>query len=220
LWGALLNGYQGAYRLYLTDSYVFNREIHVTHETHQCGGTHGKTDVVTYYYKIDPYDFVFVETDSLDVGIPESEKAHDYRVVGQTWSGSTRSSYDGYVKNPRAVTFLEEGRAFNGRSTFTVSVDPKNEGVRLRRLVSRSRNGLQTAEVFVDGVKVGRPWLVLFNSTTPETQAWVDSEFELPAALTRGKSKLRIVVHYLNSSAGEINEFHYWVLSHLPVPIN
>lgn len=140
-----------------------------------------------------------------------------YKVVGQTWSGSLRTSYDGYVKDPRAVTILEERRAFKGHSDFSVSINPKYEGVRVRRLVSRVGNGMQTAEVFVNGVKVGRSWLVLFNPTTPETQAWVDSEFELPASLTRGKWKLRIEVHHLGSSAGAINEFHYWVLSHAPV---
>ena len=191
LWGALLNGYQGAYRIYLNDSYVFNHEINVTHETHECGGTNGKTDVVTYFYKTNPSWFALMpETDSLDVGIPESEQAHDYSVKGQTWSGSVRSAYDGYVKNPRAVTFVEEG------------------------------NGQQTAEVFVDGVKVARPWLVLFNPTTPESQAWVDSEFELPAALTRGKSKLRIEVRYLDSAKADINEFHYWVYSHIPTGVS
>ncbi len=57
---------------------------------------------------------------------------------------------------------------------------------------------------------------VVYNSSAPENQAWVDSDYELPASLTRNKSKLRIEIRYRNATAGEINEFHYWIFSRIP----
>jgi hypothetical protein len=151
----------------------------------------------------------------LDVGRPDLEKAHDYTIEGQTWSGSITSAYDGFEKGIEADLVKDDGRAFSGHSSFTIAIDPANVGVRLRRRLARSGNGVQTAEVFVDAVKIERPWHVVFNSWAPVNQTWADSDFEIPSALTHGKSKLRIEVRHLASTKGELNEFHYWVLCHM-----
>jgi hypothetical protein len=222
LFGALVDGYRGSYRLLLADPYVFDKEARITFETSNEGfdvgtktnRTIAQTDVVAYYY-LAPNSGVLSQTDTLDVGIPSSELAHNYHIEGQTWAGSLRSAYDGYGKNPEADTFVEEGRAFHGRSAFTVRINPQNDGVLLRRLLSRSGNGVQTAAVYVDGVKVERLWHVVFPSSAPEDQTWVDSDFVIPASLTHGKSKLRIEIRYVGSSKDEINEFHYWVFSYM-----
>ncbi|MEO6002005.1 MAG: DUF2961 domain-containing protein [Opitutus sp.] len=216
IWGALINGIQGAYRLYLNDPYVFEDQIKINYEYSRSPiKTHSETDVTVYYYKVSVFPRL-VQTDAVDVGMPESEKAHEYTVERPTWEGALRSAYDGYEKNVEEGAFREEGRAFSGHSAFTVDVVPKNEGVRLRRLLSRHDNGVQTAEVYVDGIKVDRLWHVVFNTSAPENQAWVDSDFELPATLTRGKSKIHIEVRHVASTKGELNEFHYWVLCHQP----
>lgn len=217
LWGGVVSGIQGAYRIYLGDSLVFDDQAKINFEYSRLEASPiAKTDVTVYYYKGKNSFRPLALTDAVDVGIPGSEKAHDYVIEGQSWAGSLRSAYDGYEKNVEAGSFLEEGRAFNGKSAFTVAVDPTNEGVRLRRLLSRLGNGVQTAEVWVDGVKVDRPWHVVFSSSATENQAWVDSDFEIPASLTRKKSKLRIEIKHLSSTKGEINEFHYWVWCHMP----
>jgi hypothetical protein len=217
LWGGVINGFQGAYRIYLSDPYVFDDQVKINYELSQLGArADSKTDVVIYYYRAAFGSPRLVQTDSVDVGRPESEKAHDYTIAGQTWEGALRSAYDGYEKEVEANTFMEDGRAFNGHSAFTVAIDPGNVGVRLRRLLSRIGNGVQTAEVRVDGVTVARPWHVVFNSSAPENQAWVDSDFEIPESMTHGKSKLLIEIRYLSSTKRELNEFHYWIFSHLP----
>jgi len=215
LWGGVISGTQGAYRIYANDPYVFEDQVKINYEYSRVPAmTNSKADVVIYYYKTTGLPRL-MQTDSIDIGVRGSEKAHDYSIEGQTWEGSLRSAFDGYEKDVEAGTFLEEGRAFNGDSAFTVTVDPKNEGVRLRRLLSRIGNGVQSAEVYVDGIKVERPWQVVFNSSAPENQAWVESDFELPASLTHGKAQLRIELKYLSSTKGEINEFHYWVFCHV-----
>ena len=217
LWGGVVNGYQGAYRLHLNDAYVFTDQIRIDYEHSRLfRSASGRTETVMYYYKAGSNPGWLVQTDSVDVGIEASEAAHGYSIEGETWSGSLRSAHDGYEKNVEAGLLLEEGRAFRGHSAFTVAVDPANVGVRLRRLLSRWGNGVQTADVVVDGVPVERPWHVVFNASAPQNQAWVESDFEIPAALTRGKSTLRIEVRYRASPRDEINEFHYWVFCHLP----
>jgi hypothetical protein len=216
LWGSLINGFEGAYRLYLNDSYVFDDQADIHYEYSLCGPTsNSQTDIVIYYYKASGAGRL-KQTDEMAIGQSGQEKAHHYSVDSQTWAGTLTSAYDGYEKKPNLATVTADGRAYNGTSSFTVTIDPANQGVRLRRLLSRVGNGVQTAEVSVDGVKVKRPWHVVFNSSAPAGQAWVDSDFELPASLTQGKSNLQIKIRHLASTKGELNEFHYWVFCHMP----
>jgi hypothetical protein len=71
----------------------------------------------------------------------------------------------------------------------------------------------------VDGREVPRVWLTVGPYTG---QDWQDSDYEIPADFTRGKNKLRIQVQALDHPPvktpdipKEINEFHYWIFSHL-----
>lgn len=49
------------------------------------------------------------------------------------------------------VQYPDDGKAFNGSSTFNVTIDKENNGVKLRKRINRNGNGVQTAEVLVDG---------------------------------------------------------------------
>jgi hypothetical protein len=110
------------------------------------------------------------------------------------------------------------GRAFNGASRFTVAVDPDNNGVRLRKRINRLGNGVQTAEVLVDGTPVERPWHIVTLAQSPAEHpldGWFDSEFEIPASHTRGKDRIEVEIRYVASpQKGEINEFYWWVYSY------
>src|SRR5262249_49679628 len=77
-WGGLTNGYQGAYRLYVTDSYVFNSRIDIRYEHSNLGGlTHGqKTDFIVWYYLARAGYGNLELTDELDVGNAVSERDH------------------------------------------------------------------------------------------------------------------------------------------------
>lgn len=216
LWGGLINGYQTAYRFYYNDSYIFNQHIKINYEFSREGGhdNGGETDVVVYYYK-SPSAGNLLLTDQLDVGDPADEAAHHYSVTGQTWAETRHSGYDGYERNYEYDMCQDDGRAFNGSSEFTVAISPANHGVKLRRRLYRSGNGLQRAIVYVDGVRVSeRPWDICTYSDAPSYQGWYDSDFDIPAAYTRGKHQLRLRVENAGGSNSEINEFYYWVYSY------
>lgn len=221
LWGALINGYNGAYRIYLNDCYIFNRDILITYEYSLMkkeklprGGT---TDVTTFYYKAAAGPNL-VLTDELDVGNHFSERQHQYAVTQQTWQGFRQDDYDGYERRRDYGRHTDDGRAFKGASRFTVAVDPANNGVRLRKRINRLGNGVQTASVLVDGTPVGRPWHIVTLAQSPAEHpldGWFDSEFEIPASHTRGKDRIEVEIRYVASpQKGEINEFHWWVYSY------
>ena len=212
LWGGLINGYQGAYRLYLNDSYIFNSEITINYEYSNQANfpSGGKTDVTIFYYKSGSTDIIKL-TDQIDVGNPVSEKNHDYSIKGNQRYEKLFSAYDGYEKNVEYDTISDDGRSYDGYSQFVAAVDPNNSGVRLRKRLCRLGNGLQTAKVFVDGTEVGT-WHIVQSSYAPINQAWIDSDFDIPPVFTQGKSTISIKFEYVNSSPmKEINEYYYWV---------
>ena len=213
LWGAITNGYESAYRVYQNDSYIFNNQIEINYEysTLKKFPKGGDSDVTIFYYKSRQKDLMKL-TDEVDVGNAESEKSHNYSVSGQTKFEELTSSYDGYEMKADFDVQKDSGRAFNGFSQFTVKLNAENSGVKLRRRLNRSGNGVQTAKVLVDGVDAGI-WHFVQTSFAPVNQAWQESEFEIPAGLTRGKEKANIKIEYVRSdgNTGEINEFYYWV---------
>jgi hypothetical protein len=220
LWGGLVNGYQSAYRLYYNDPYIFNQHIKINYEFSREGGRDygGETDVAVYYYKAASAGHLAL-TDQLDVGDPASEAAHHYSITGQTWAGTRRSGYDGYERDYEYDSCQDDGRAFAGCSEFTAAISPANHGVKLRRRLFRSGNGRQCALVYVDGVPVSeRPWDVCTFSSAPSYQGWFDADFEIPAAYTQGKRKLRLKVQNAGGGKSEINEFYYWVYSYEDQP--
>jgi hypothetical protein len=220
LWGGLVNGYDGAYRIYLNDCYIFNKNILITYEyslmkPNLVNG--GSTDVIIYYYK-SAANSNLVLTDELDPGNHFSERGHQYKVEGLTWKGKLKDEYDGYERNLEYGAYTDDGKAYNGSSTFNASIDAANDGVKLRRRINRNGNGVQTASVYVDGKAVPRLWHIVIPSLSTgkgPVDGWYDSDFEIPASFTKGKKSLNIRVEYVNSpQQGSINEFYYWVYSY------
>ncbi len=218
LWGGMLNGYQAAYRYYMNDSYIYNKNIHLTFEhSDAVFGTQKrkgqKTDAVVFYYKAPEGLCNLKRTDELEIGNAAAEKAHNFSITGQTWAGHVACSYDVYEQD-RKFNFAEsDGRAFKGASEFTVQLDPQNQGVLLRRRCNRHMAQHQVAAVYVDGQKAGEfPWLVS-ELATPAVTGWTDADYFIPASLTAGKKQIAIKVQYVDSSNSQqgINEFHYWV---------
>ncbi len=213
LWGGLINGYDGSYRLYLAEPYVFNSDIRIMYEHSNCGGgpTGQKTDFVFWYYLGEPGIGNLTLTDELNVGDPASEQAHAYHVDGGTWFGQTQAAYDTYEQgNPYPTT--DDGRAFTNASQFTVKIDPGNEGVRLRRRLNRNLANLQQATVTVDGKPIpDTPWYFC-DLPTPSKTAFADTDFEIPVAYTRGKKELTIQVKHVRAEpANANNEYRYQV---------
>jgi hypothetical protein len=218
LWGGLVNGYQGAYRLYLNDSYIFNKDININYEFSMEGGEDygGEVDAVVFYYK-SPSTENLTLSDVLDVGNAASEKAHKYVIEGKKWAHTSTSGYDAYERDYEYDVVRDNGYAYDKYAGFTASIDPANEGIRLRRRIYRSGNGIQHANVYVDGVLIKeRTWDICTLSSAPFYQAWFDDDFEIPSSYTKGRSSIRIKVEFRkdDGSRKEINEFYYWVYSY------
>jgi len=228
LWGSFTRygdvpGVQQDYRLYLADSYVFHRDINVCYECSRLGDRrHARTESIVFYYRLGGAVCNLRATDALDVGNAASEAQHQYTVQGVTWEGTLTSAYDGFEQQRDFHAATDDGRAFTGACSFVVSVDPDNDGVRLRRRADRRQNGVQAARVSVDGRLVTeRPWLLCDLSDVPADQRWRDSDFDIPAKYTRGKRTVRLTLEALPGPdpARGFSEFHYWLYSFGRAPL-
>lgn len=165
---------------------------------------------VVLYYGVDVPGMVL--TDELAIGSPDSERAHGYRVEGQTWQGELTSACEDDVSTVRSSS----GRAFTGCSEFTVTIRPDNDGVRLRRLGDQ-KFGRQRVRVCVDGVPVTEgTWYQPDRNTH---RRWVEDEFMIPAVYSRGKSRITLrLEHVPAGDAPAWTEFRYWIFSQLQAP--
>jgi hypothetical protein len=96
-----------------------------------------------------------------------------------------------------------------------VKIDPHNEGVKLRRRTNRNLSNVQRANVYVDGALIpDAPWYVC-DLPAPVETAFVDTDFEIPAAYTRGKDHISVrVEHVAAQKVDSSNEYYYWVYSY------
>jgi hypothetical protein len=233
LWGALVSGVKGAYRIHMNEPYIFYNSIDMRFE--QTAGRYKdeamnarkrkgtddsicETEFVVCYYKSGSGKILKL-SDSVDVGNPLSEKSHAYKITGQQWNGTLTQSYDSYETADNYNVATDNGRAFNGYNEFKARLNPKNRGVRLIARINRSGNGIQTGNVYVDGKKLVTPWhTVTYSEMSKRGQrsfdGWFDTEYEIPKAYTQGKNQITIKVEHLQSVKNELNVFNYWVYSY------
>jgi len=164
---------QSAYRFLLADLMPFGRRAVINLEHGGENESNEHYESVTFWYGLPAPSLV--KTDVLDVGILESERAHQYvspdasgvySLVSRfdSWGPDTINPRTNVERYPHMKDFLgkeviptheEKGRTTKGTSEFAVAVDPKNVGVMLRRTLDYSYPN-QTAEVFVaDGNATG-----------------------------------------------------------------
>jgi hypothetical protein len=156
----------------VNDSYVFNSGIDIRYERSAAVGgaaRNPKTDFIVWYYLARPGYGNLKLTDQIDVGKVASERDHAYAISGETGLVATVSSYDKFEQGDPYPT-TDEGRFFNGSSTFRVKIDPHNEGVKLRRRTNRNLSNIQRANVYVDGVLIpDTPWYLCDLPAPAET---------------------------------------------------
>ena len=126
-------------------------------------------------------------------------------VSGPASLSALRLSLPQLAAPPSQVDSADDGRAFGsgGSSSFTVAVDPANQGVRLTKRIDATIAN-QVASVAVDGTVVGQ-WTPLPQSAGN----YVDEAVDLPVSATGGKSSITVTNTFV-SSAMDVNEFHYW----------
>jgi hypothetical protein len=109
--------------------------------------------------------------------------------------------------HPTTTPLTDDGRAFGagGSSSFTVSLNPANTGIRITRRYDPSI-GNQKANLLVDGVQAGQ-W-----APGPKVTggSWADQTVSVPASATANKSQITITNSFVSSSA-DFNEFTYTI---------
>ncbi|MEO5996992.1 MAG: DUF2961 domain-containing protein [Chitinophagaceae bacterium] len=222
------------YRFHIIDYVPFLESLtftqdHALYQTHDRNGIFNSA--VFYYHNPKKY---LVVTDSLDVGDKPSEMVHDYRIKGtRMLLQKDTASYEGNY----TTAIADQGRWTNGYSGFTFLINPENDGVRLRKRINQTAYH-QEVKVYVDNVFVGT-WFeqgtnynlnkrMYYNDSLPNWEKgnieakFRDTEFEIPASFTSGKSSITVRMQTVGSLAvfswnrGLTNEYYYWAYSYLP----
>jgi hypothetical protein len=153
------------------------------------------------------------------------------------------AGYEGNFNEPIA----DEGRWTDKGSAFTVKINPDNDGVRVRKRINQMAYH-QEVDVYVNDARAGTwfeqganyvlnydhpPYKELVKNYYAQKQQEVptwpngampskfrDTEFEIPATLTKGKKQLSIRIATKNSLAVKpadeklTNEYYYWIYSY------
>ncbi len=155
----------GAWRLHITDSIGFQNQLGI-------GIEHGPQDDHPGIYG----STAFLYT-SAKFGARETDRIN---VEGAQLTSVYEGDHD-------EVQLSDEVGSTTQPVRFTAKVDPINRGVTLRRTSDQKVAG-QSAQVFVNGKAAGL-WLQPLGN---DRQRWLDDNYQLPAALTSGKTKLEI----------------------------
>ena len=205
-----------AYRIHIGDCIPFESNTNFGMEHGESNYTNGDYASVTFYYHTDQKNIEL--SDTFNVGNSTSEANHSYQINGEVWSGSLTSKYRG-EDDTIIFDITDDGRSFNDYSEFTVSINPSNKGIRLRRRIDQ-KVGQQKAKVYVDGTFV-KTWYTpnttidYFEYEGEGERRWRDIDFEIPESYTSGKNKINVKIEYVSSSSDNINEFYYWVYCYL-----
>ena len=170
-----------AFRLHISDAVPYHSQLRFGIEHGPQDDEPGVYGSTAFTYASDR--FAARHTDAIDVTDAESRSAHDYRDSGAA-EHDLRSVYEG---DHDTIPVSGRVRAASGATEFTVKVDPENRGVTLRRTGDQREAG-QSAKVTVDGADAGT-WLQPLGN---QRQRWLDDNYQLPASLTAGKSKITI----------------------------
>lgn len=189
------------YRLFLGDRIQYKSSLKAGIEH---GGVNEKNGTYScVFYSYDANVPVMTQTDMLDVGDATSEAAHSYTISTQKWSGTSGFFYEG---DDDDVRIWDNGRSFSVSCRFTVSINPNNGGVLLRRRTDYSQAN-QKAYVFVDSSNTGY-WYAAGSNTYKN---WKDDDYLIPATYTAGKSS--IVVRIVYAGGAWWADYRYWVYS-------
>jgi hypothetical protein len=215
---------ESAYRFLLADMMPFGRNAVICLEH---GGTNESDEhygSVTYWYGIPSASVI--RTDSLKVGDPADERAHQYVSPDASEPYAITSRYElglDHVDGPNSQEVFpaetDFGRKTRGTSEFTLKLDSRNLGVLLRRKLDYGFPN-QRAEVLVASENGAKPewisagiWYLAGSNTCvyshPEgergaTQHVVettnrrfrDDEFLVPRRLTQGRTSVRVRVKF------------------------
>ena len=231
LWGSLQSGVKGSYRIHMNEPYIFYDNINIRFENN-AGKYPGEaprrrfgtpdsmiqSEFMIWYYKAQGGSVLSLR-DSIDVGNAASEQAHNFVIQGQTFHGETESCFDSYETVDDYMQMKDDGRAYNKYISFNVNIGGDNKGIRIRNRIYRTDNGIQVANVYVNGKKLPQPWYILTYSEQKARRnrsfdGWFESEYEIPAKYTKGKDKVNIKIEHVRSLKNELNSYFLKIYSY------
>lgn len=194
------------YRVLFPDVIHFEREIRLGLE---CGPRNlVQTAGVRYLSTV----FAYLESepglalsDTFDPANAADALAHDYAAFGAQRRVELESGYEGDAQANELLA--DRGLELDSGSVeFEIALDERNRGALLRRRLDQVERAGESARVYVDGVLAGT-WRSALNN---QVWRWLDSDFDLPARLTSGKSRVRIRIE---PTLFPWSEYHYQVWS-------
>ena len=215
-----------AYRFLLSDAMPFGKNARIQLE-------HGGVDDSTEHYRTVAFWYglpgaSLVQTDTLHVGDPADEAAHAYASPDASAVDTLTSRYEWGVDTVGSVATYpattDTGRHTTGTSQFTLTLDPANYGVLLRRKLDYGYPDQRAVVSVADDVD-GAPfvgagtWYLAGSSTvvfadsgsetsngTPTvetgTHRWRDDEFLVPRQLTEGRARIRVKIAFAPAGQG------------------
>ncbi|TKJ39706.1 hypothetical protein CEE37_10530 [candidate division LCP-89 bacterium B3_LCP] len=192
------------YRFMLGDLIPYGNSIRILAEH-----GHDNLELIEYAATIYSYnhsEVALILSDHLDVGDPAEEATHSYVNQGTV---SQETHYYAYPGTYDDEYFSDTGYIIEGAASFTATIDPYNEGVRL----VRRRDALhfpQYAQVIVNGDTVGTWWDMENNYY----KRWALSSFEIPPQYTQSLSEIDISI--ASGDSADWTEYFYWIYSHIP----
>jgi len=139
-------------------------------------------------------------TDYIKLSNKFSREAHSYSADGYAYTLNGKLESD-----MRAPYLSEEGyKTEKGKVSFIAAIDPKNDGIILRRLYDQSVSNAN-AKVYVDGCFAGIWNCCNINTYFP----FADTDFNIPVKHTLNKTFVKIEI----STEGTYTDFDYTILS-------
>ncbi len=221
------------YRFHFTDVVPYYRSFRFMLEHGPVGRWPGNYSATAFFYQKETSRLVL--TDEIDIGDLTSEEAHGYLCEGTINTDFYLLPYEGGYQlalsddsaEDREHTLKDFGRVWDKSCTFTAEIEANNNGVKLRRrsycgfgsegdLEENRTNPVLTApqavEVFIDGQKAGE-WTIPSGHAR---RAWRDTDFEIPAEFTTGKTSISITLRAANNTLWD--EYTYWIYTYRSEP--
>jgi Protein of unknown function (DUF2961) len=181
------------YRFLIADSIPFNRHVVMRWE-------HGGANESTHAYRAAIFWYGTTAqtaelSDELRPADAGTRRRHNY----QSPNGSPYQLTAAFEYPVAAALITMTGISTTGVSNFTMALDPNNVGAFLRRTFDDCVPN-QRANISIDGQFVGT-WYSAGSSDRIDgaghPRCWREEEFPLPAAVTRGKSSVRVGVAFV-----------------------
>jgi hypothetical protein len=186
-WEGQFNGDCSLYRFYPGISYSGGIVVSTEHGTENEKNFNYKS--VAFYYELPRR--LLKETDRIE-GCGQV-------AGGEPASEAVESAFEGreYLK-----AFTARFESHKLPAEFTLKIEPENRGVWLRRFFDQ-KEGRQTADVFVDGERVGT-W---DTAEANDEKRFAERDYFLPESFTSGKKELRIRIEPEGEAAWSAGEY-------------